>query len=70
MRDQTQKHFDNILNTMTAADGGARFGHFMFGMREIDEAATKGDEKCKEIVEVMARFSRLIDALQPKVKKS
>lgn len=56
-----KNHFDNIVDTMTGDDGGARFAHLKIFIDEMDKRAVNGDAASEQIITVMVRFSRLID---------
>jgi hypothetical protein len=61
VRNETSKAFDNIIDTMTCVDGGKRALRFMEVIREIDSCAEEGDLHAQEVINVMLRFSKLID---------
>jgi len=57
---KVREAFDYIVDTMTCADGGIAFSHFMFFVRRMDELASQGDEPAKKLLEIMFSFHRLI----------
>ncbi len=68
MRERTKAAFDDILDTMTGADGGIRFASYMMLMRTLDDQAAAGDVASEALLEVMFRFKKLIDVAE-KVQK-
>jgi hypothetical protein len=66
MREETKKAFDNILDTMTGVDGGVRFIFFMTFIKNFDQRAEDGDIIADKVIDVMKRFSNLIDVSQGK----
>ncbi len=66
LRDQSKAAFQNILDTMTGADGGVRFLYFKVLIEEMDKRASEGDADAQTLIDVMIRFSRLIDVSQKK----
>jgi len=66
MRAETKAHLDNILDSLAGADGGARYVHFMRALEQLDKQADEGDSVSNVIFTTLERFSKLIDALQPK----
>lgn len=61
MRQETKIALFNILDTMTGADGGVRFIYLRNLVEEMDRRAEGGDNDAKSIIDVVMRFSRLID---------
>ena len=59
MKPETQKHFDNILDTMTGADGGIRFVQLKVMLEDLDNR--EDDEAAGHLVRMMTNFSRLIN---------
>lgn len=59
MKPETQKHFDNILDTMSGADGGIRFVHLRILLEDMDNR--EDDPAAPQIVRMMTNFSRLIN---------
>jgi hypothetical protein len=55
-----KEQIDNITDTFTGADGGLKFVMFLKNMREIE---TRDDPASKEILELVRKFSKLLDAL-------
>ena len=68
LRPKTQAAFDNILDTMNGADGCGRFVRLLAMVRAMDKLAAEGDENGKQILDVMLRFSKLIDVANEKKK--
>ena len=58
---ETRIAFSNILNTMGSVDGGARFVRLKCFIEDFDKKAQLGDEHAQQIIDVMKRFSRLIN---------
>jgi len=52
-----------ILYCFTGEDGGVSFAKYIARMRIMAKNATNGDEAAIQIVELVNKFSRLIDAL-------
>jgi len=69
MRPETKKAFNNILDTFSGADGGVRFAYFSSFIKSFDEQAANGNDSAKQLIMVMDRFSRLIDASAAERKK-
>ena len=63
--EECQRHFDNILNTMTGADGGVRFYTLLRTLLNMEELAMNGNAKANEVLNVMVRFSHLINVVNP-----
>ena len=61
MNSKTKHALDNILDTMSGGDGGVRFVYFKAFIEEFDKRAENGDKDAQSVVDVMVRFSRLID---------
>lgn len=59
----TKHAIDNILDCMSGSDGGLKFFRFMLAIRQLDESAKNGDMASEEIINIVTRFSRLIDIL-------
>lgn len=53
----------NILDCFTGADGGGRFSNYLFIMRDFAEKADNGDDGAKQLVEMVEKFSKLINVL-------
>src|SRR3990172_12576077 len=47
LREQSNSAFQNILDTMTGADGGVRFLYFKVLIEEMDKRAGEGDADAK-----------------------
>lgn len=70
LREEIQKHFDNILDTFGGADGGSRFCHLKFFLEELDRRVVMdGDVNAGRIIELMVKFSKLIDISQTQIKE-
>lgn len=52
---------DNIMECMTGEDGGASFVHFRTIVEDMESRAASGDDSAKKVLDVVERFSRLID---------
>jgi len=61
LRPETEKEIRNIMDTFSGADGGGNFLCFRLLVEEIDKQASNGDKKSMDILDVITRFSRLID---------
>ena len=68
LREETKIAFQNILDTMTGADGGVRFIHLKVLIEEMDKRAALGDLGAESIIEVIKQFSRLINVAQKSCK--
>jgi hypothetical protein len=64
MRRETKEHFTNILDSITGADGGARFINYKEFVEVMDDRAQKGDLAAEQIIELVKQFSRLINTSQ------
>jgi len=60
-REKTGKDVENIISTFTGEDGGGKFIKFLAFVNEFDKRAESGDEAAKKIIDVVEKFSRLID---------
>ncbi len=63
MKPDTEKALINIMDCIAGADGGISFINLR-GM--IEEMDNRDEEGAKQIVEVVKRFSRLIDVANNK----
>lgn len=63
MRQEKQEAFQNIVDCFTGEDGGVKFTFVKKRFDEIDKTAIEGDKASQEIMEIMVRFSRLINVL-------
>lgn len=61
LRPATLRHVDNIMDTFAGADGGGKFVCFRILIEEMDRQAGTGDVAAQKIVDVVMRFSRLLD---------
>jgi hypothetical protein len=69
LREETRRHFDNILDTFTASDGGVRFCKIKFFLEELDRRVVEeGDIDADRIIGLMVKFSKLIDISQDQGK--
>ena len=59
MNPKTQEAFDNILNTCGGADN-SKFISWMEGVRHLD---AEGSEKADLILDIMIKFSNMLDIL-------
>lgn len=64
MRDQDQEAFMNILDCIACTDGGPRLVKFKQFIEMYSEQAGQGDEGSQGLMDIMIKFSRLIDAAQ------
>ena len=58
---EVEDAFNNVLDTFAAADGGKRFVYTKILLAEMDRKAEKGDFHAEQILNVLLKFSRLID---------
>ena len=58
-----QKHFDNIVDTMTGADGGFKFLMLHSTLLNMEDSMLNGNVKADTVLSVVRRFSLLIDAI-------
>jgi hypothetical protein len=63
MTEITKAAMDNILDTFAGADGGVKFTRVLFAIRKLDEQAVAGNKDAQEIINLVVKFSRLLDAL-------
>lgn len=63
MRAETKKAWRNVIDTFTGADGGVRFVRVMGLIEGFDKAADK-DADAQKVIEILWRFSKLIDVAQ------
>jgi hypothetical protein len=62
MRPGLQQEIRNITEVFSGSDGGVRYMKFRAAMEAIDQQAANGNEAASEIIEIVRRFSVLIDA--------
>lgn len=60
--DELNDDLQEILDTFSGADGGIKFVRFKALLEEIEKRSLSGDEAAKEIIKIVKRFRRLIDA--------
>lgn len=60
MTEKTQKALDNILDCFSGVDGGGRFCRLKWFLEDL-ESRQETEAGADEILEVMFRFSRLIN---------
>jgi hypothetical protein len=60
MREVTQKQFDVILECFSGEDGGVAFASLRALIEAMDTRAVEGDADAAEVLEQVARFSRLV----------
>ena len=63
--EQLQKEFDNILDTFSGTDGGIRFIKLQCFLKEF-ENRSETESSARQILDVMSRFSKLIDVANKK----
>ena len=63
METKVKEYIDNFLDCFGGADGGVSFVRFKINLSEIEKQANNGNDDAEKIIEVVARFSRLIDAI-------
>lgn len=61
MQADTKKALDNITDCMAGDDGCIRYIKLMSFLNHFDKLAKEGDAGAKQILDVMHRFSRLIN---------
>lgn len=52
-----------ILDVFGGADGGVDFAKFKCGMEDFERRAIDGDDGAIQLVEIVSKFRRLIDAI-------
>ncbi len=62
MRDSTKSAIHNIVDTMNGSDGGVKYTNFLSMIDIVDKQACDGDHASTELIAVVERFSRLLDA--------
>ena len=55
------KSLKNILDTMTGADGGIKFVKFKMLVEDMENRINNGDKQADQILDIMDKFSKLID---------
>lgn len=63
-----KKDVDNILACFSGEDGGIKFAAFKFGMETLEEQYANGDTAAGEVLQIVTRFSELLDALDKVAK--
>lgn len=66
MKPELQRAFENILDTLTGADGGVKFMAYKAGLEEMSKRESEGDRQAAEVLAIVVRFSRLLDVLGEK----
>lgn len=61
MRAKDKAAFLNIVDVIGAADGGVDLCIFKAFLEDFSKKAENGDESAAELLEIMLRFSKLID---------
>jgi hypothetical protein len=69
MKQEYQDALDNILDTFTGADGGAKFLYVKILITNMSIKVANGDKAAKEVLDVLINFSRLIDIAEKVQKK-
>jgi hypothetical protein len=62
MRHHTKSCLDNIVDTCTGDDGGIKFINLRSLIEHLDTKASEGDQAAEEVINVVKRFSNLINA--------
>lgn len=57
----TTKEFQNIVDCITATDGGLSFIKLKIMIETLEEQYQEGDYQAGQILDIVTRFSRLID---------
>ena len=63
MTKDTEEALHNILDTFTGADGGIKFVMFKLALEQVDERAANADALAGEVIEIVTRFSKLINVM-------
>ena len=58
---EVEDAFNNVLDTFAAADGGKRFIYTKMLLAEMDKKAEEGDFHAEQILNVLLKFSHLIN---------
>lgn len=58
-----KEDIDNIMDCFTGADGGLKFARAKFALEAFEAQASEGDSSAKIILEIVRRFSNLLDVL-------
>ena len=64
MRKEKKEALQNIIDCFTGADGGGKFAILNASLDIIDKQAAKGDKPSQEIMEIMVKFSKLLNVLE------
>jgi hypothetical protein len=60
MRPEVKKDFDDIVDCLTAADGGISFIMLRAFLDTFDTKAENGDKDAEQIVLIMRRFANVV----------
>ena len=58
-----KKDLENIMDCFSGADGGIKFARAKFALEVFEVKAGEGDKSSEIILEIVGRFSRLLDVL-------
>ncbi len=64
MNPKVKAEIDNILDCFGGSDGGVSFANLKCLLSEMCEKSCEGDASADKVLEVLARFSRLVDVAQ------
>jgi len=64
MRAELSADLSRILDTFTGADGGVSFVKLRGMLSALDHQAANGDKAAAEVLAVVRRFARLIEAAE------
>ena len=62
-KDLFEKANTTILDCFTCTDGGIKYLKYLSIMRDFSEQADTGNTTSRELVEIVKKFSNLIDVL-------
>ena len=69
MTPSTKKAFDNIIDVIACTDCGPDLINTKCFIEELDRQAELGDKPSQEILNVVLRFSKLLDIATGKLKQ-
>ena len=58
-----KRDLENIMDCFSGADGGIKFARAKFALEEFEAQAKDGDKSSEILLEIVGRFSRLLDVL-------
>jgi hypothetical protein len=60
MRAKTKESHDVIMDVIGGSNGGVDFVHYLNFLNVMDDRAAKGDKAAEQVVDIMVKYSRLI----------